>query len=81
MILDVWLRYVDKNFAVVTPGDTVINAYVTLDLSAAWRPLQDIELSVAGQNLLASSHLEYVVEIQTLPTLIDRSAYAGVFDL
>lgn len=73
--LDIWFRYVDKNFAVVTPGDTYIKAYVTLDLRAAWRPYQGIELSVVGQNLLSQGHLEYVAEIQTQPTLIDRSVY------
>lgn len=73
--LDFWFRFVDENFAVVTPGDSYVKAYVTLDLRAAWRPYQGIELSVVGQNLLSQGHLEYIAEIQTQPTLTDRSVY------
>jgi len=76
--LDFWLRYVDSNLSVVTFGDTHIKAYVTLDLRAAWRPYKGIELSLVGQNLLAQHHLEYVQEIQTLPTAIDRGMYGKI---
>lgn len=74
--LDFWLRYVDSNFSVGSSlGDSVIPSYVTLDLRIAWRPYQDLELSLTGQNLLEDNHLEYVQETQTLPTAIDRGMY------
>jgi iron complex outermembrane recepter protein len=58
--------------------DPKIKGYVTLDLRAAWRPIKDIELSLVGQNLLEQSHLEYVQELQTLPTKINRGVYGKI---
>ena len=76
--LDFWLRYVDNNFAIVTVGDAYIKPYLTLDLRLAWRPVQDLELSLVGQNLLAQKHLEYIQEINTSPTAIDRGMYGKI---
>lgn len=76
--LDFWFRYVDSNFSVGSLGKNTINAYVTLDLRAAWRPIKDVELSVVGQNLLQQSHLEYVSENQTYPTMIVRGLYGKI---
>ncbi len=78
--LDFWFRYVDKNltFGSYSADGASINGYVTLDLRAAWRPIKDIELSVVGQNLFQQSHLEYISENQTLPTLIERGLYGKV---
>ena len=76
--LDFWFRYVDTTFTVGSLGDTAINAYVTLDLRAAWRPFKDLELALVGQNLLAPKHLEYVAETQTFPTAIDRGVYGKI---
>lgn len=76
--LDMWFRYVDSNFIVSSSGNATIPSYVTLDLRTAWRPLNNVELSVVGQNLLQSSHLEYVSENQTLPTAIVRGVYGKI---
>jgi iron complex outermembrane receptor protein len=76
--LDFWFRYVDTNFSVGSLGESTIKAYVTLDLRAAWRPYQDIELSLVGQNLLAQQHLEYVAENQSFPTAIVRGIYGKI---
>ncbi|GAB6141433.1 TonB-dependent receptor plug domain-containing protein [Methylosoma difficile] len=76
--LDAWLRYVDKNFIVTESGSQNIDSYVTLDLRMAWRPYRQLELAVVGQNLVNSSHLEYVQEFQTTSTLIDRGFYGKV---
>lgn len=76
--LDFWFRYVDSNLSVVILGDTTVKSYVTLDLRAAYRPYKGIELSVVGQNLLAQQHLEYVQEIETLPTAINRGVYGKI---
>ncbi|MGZ4968939.1 MAG: TonB-dependent receptor plug domain-containing protein [Methylobacter sp.] len=76
--LDFWLRYVDPTFTVGSLTNTIIKAYVTLDLRAAWRPYKHIELSLVGQNLLAQRHLEYIAENQVLPTAIDRGIYGKI---
>ncbi len=76
--LDFWFRYVSTNFAISELGNQYIKDYITLDLRLGWRPHKDIELSLVGQNLLASKHLEYVHENQTFPTAIDRGMYGKI---
>jgi iron complex outermembrane receptor protein len=73
--LDVLFRYVDTNTAVSSFGTTVIKDYVSMDIRLAWRPVDDIELSLVGQNLLAENHLEYRQEFLTTPTEIDRGMH------
>jgi iron complex outermembrane recepter protein len=75
---DFWFRYVDTNTAQNQFGAYNIKPYVTLDLRLAYRPVKNIELSLVGQNLLAEKHLEFVNEIQTLPTEIDRGMYGKI---
>ena len=57
--LDAGLRWVDKlptnNAGVVA----VVSDYAELDLRLAWRPRDDLELSLIGRNLLHRRHLEY----------------------
>ena len=76
--LDFWFRYVGSNFALVPDGNGLIKPYVTLDLRLAWRPMKNLEFSLVGQNLLAQKHLEYIQEISTLPTTIDRGMYGKI---
>jgi iron complex outermembrane receptor protein len=73
--LDILFRYVDRNKAIGFFGSTVIDDYVSMDIRLAWRPVNNIELSLVGQNLLAKQHLEYQQEILTAPTEIDRGVY------
>lgn len=51
--IDAWLRCVDE------VRDGGIPAYVTADLRIAWKPREDWEISLVGQNLLDSQHPEY----------------------
>ncbi len=79
--LDIWFRYVDDAttvYADIANPLYHIDDYVTMDLRLAWRPIQAIELSVAGQNLLDSSHLEFVQEAYAAPTEVQRSVYAKI---
>jgi len=76
--LDIWVRYVDSvNTTYVTELYT-IDEYVTLDLRLAWRPASGVELSLVGQDLLDSSHMEFVQENFTRPTEVERRVYGTV---
>ncbi|HWM90378.1 MAG TPA: TonB-dependent receptor [Thermoanaerobaculia bacterium] len=68
--LDLTARWVDE-----LPG-LGIDSYTSLDLRLGWRPSPALELSVAGQNLLDDSRVEFAPEIiPTHPTAIERGVY------
>jgi len=67
--LDLLFRYVG------TYRDPDINDYVSLDIRLAWQPIKSLELSLAGQNLLAEHHLEYTNTSFPTPIEIDRGMY------
>jgi iron complex outermembrane receptor protein len=70
---DLWLRYVDA-----LPNRNVTD-YTTLDTRVAWRPLEQLELSVVGQNLIDSGHSEYTTEfVKVTNSVIERSFYFKV---
>lgn len=50
---DLWLRYVGRL------SEINVDDYTTLDARLAWRPIQNIELSIVGQNLFEKGHSEY----------------------
>jgi len=53
-----------------------IASYQTLDLRLAWKPRSNMEVSVIGQNLLQSHHMEFAPEvIQTMPVQIQRGVF------
>ncbi len=72
---DILFRYVDQRKLPEIFGQANIDAYVSLDIRLAWRPIKEIELSLVGQNLLAGKRLEYGQEIITTATKIDRGMY------
>lgn len=77
--VDLWFRYVGSSRALTDEaGQGRISRYLTLDARLAWRPHQDLELSLVGQNLLNSHHLEFVQESFTLPTEVQRGVYGKV---
>ncbi len=80
--LDFWLRYSDAAQAVnplsYNALTSTINEYVTMDIRLAWQAHEKVELSITGQNLLESGHLEYIDESYALHTPIQRSVYAKV---
>ncbi len=78
--LDFWLRYNSKAEAASARSlDVVpINEYVTLDARIGWLLHPSVELSVTGQNLLDSRHLEFIEETYILPTEIPRGVYGKV---
>jgi iron complex outermembrane receptor protein len=75
---NLWARYVDSLTAskeMLSISKTIVDAYLTLDANVSWRPAENLELMLVGQNLLNSSHLEYVSEFSTPLTEIERSVY------
>lgn len=68
--LDSTLRYVDRLPALQVSG------YIALDLRVGWRPCEDFELAVVGQNLLQSHHTEFIPTfIGTQRTELPQSVY------
>lgn len=81
LTLDTWFRYVGKTKANYVFSDPVIyeiDDYATLDLRLGWRIRPGLEFFLTGQNLLQSSHLEFVQEAFSYPVEVPRSAYAGL---
>jgi len=63
---DLWLRYVGSL------REINVSAYTTIDARLAWRPMENLELSVVGQNLFEEGHSEF----STLK--VERSIYGKV---
>ncbi len=58
--LDADFRWIDsvKNGGIGATAPQMIPSYAELDLRLGWRVTRDIEISLAGQNLLQDQHLE-----------------------
>jgi iron complex outermembrane receptor protein len=71
--LDLWARYVDR-----LPARD-IDSYFTFDARLAWRPTENLEFALVGQNLWDNRHPEFsvgLVEVQR--TEVERSVYAKI---
>ena len=69
--LDLWLFSIDRLESLD------ISAYTTLDARIGWRPLDNLELSIVGQNLFDAQHPEFAdTQIGYANTEVQRSAYA-----
>ena len=65
------LRYIGKL------SKPYVSDYIGLDMRLAWRPDKRIELSIVGQNLVKSSHTEFIPS-SPAPKDIERSIYGKV---
>ncbi|MGE0087455.1 MAG: TonB-dependent receptor plug domain-containing protein [Desulfococcaceae bacterium] len=71
--IDVWFRYTDDIL-----GGTV-KAYSSVDVRLGWNLLKNIEISIAGRNLLDSHHPEFVNSFyQSIDSEIEREIYGKV---
>ena len=71
--LDFWGRYVSEL------EERGVDGYFTFDVRLAWRPVDDVELAIVGQNLASDDQLEFTPElINTTPTEVQRSVYGKV---
>ena len=67
--LDMTVRYVDD-----IPAYN-LNNYFTLDARLGWAFYDSWELTLAGQNLLESTHSEYITSSSSRMSLVERSGY------
>ncbi|MBL3619448.1 MAG: hypothetical protein JMN26_17225, partial [gamma proteobacterium endosymbiont of Lamellibrachia anaximandri] len=59
-------------------SSTPIPGYTSLNTRLAWRPWEDMELSLVGQNLLQDHHAEFVGESFLTQTEVERSVYGMI---
>lgn len=79
--LDFWLYYVNElPVASVTASiqDIIIDSYTSLNMHVGWRPINNIELSLSGFNLLDQRHSELVGEYTSGITEVERAIYAKI---
>jgi iron complex outermembrane receptor protein len=70
---DVTLRYIDRLPSLNIPS------YYSLDANLGWRPINNLALSIGGQNLLNNQHIEFIPEfINTMPTMVSRTVRATI---
>jgi iron complex outermembrane receptor protein len=70
---DLWFRYVDEL------SEQDVDAYSTLDARIGWKPVENLELTVVGQNLLSDQHSEFEPDfLGTMLTEVERGVYAKV---
>ncbi len=77
--LDIWVRYVGgiSDIAVFNAAQLPsVNSYVALDIRLGWHVHNNVELALIGRNLTDKEHLEYLNELHTFPTQVERSFYA-----
>ncbi|MEQ1637121.1 MAG: TonB-dependent receptor [Methylococcales bacterium] len=78
--LDFWIRHSSaaKTINPLGRDELNVNSYVTLDVRLAWQPVTNLELSIAGQNLLEKQHVEYFDESYALHAGVPRSVYGKI---
>ena len=75
-----WLRYLDqitaRNSANLADAEKeVIDDYFLLSANLIWRVKKNLELMLAGQNLLEDRRLQYISEFISPPAEIERGFY------
>lgn len=77
---NLWLRYVDdiaaRNSVALLSEELSVDDYYLFDINLIWTPRENIEFMIAGQNLFSDSQLQYISELITPATEIERSVYA-----
>ena len=75
---DAALRWVDTLYTNNGPMVETTPSYAEIDARLGWRPTDRLEISVVGQNLLHSQHVEYGFQSSGDQEEIVRSVYAKV---
>ncbi len=70
---DLWVRFVDHIY------NGKVGGYSTLDIRLGWKPAENLELSVTGQNILESQHLEFSTYLlRNRAAEVERSVYGKI---
>lgn len=70
---DTTLRFVDNL------SSLDVDAYIEMDARLAWRPTEDLEIAIVGQNLLNKEHFEFAPSfVNQVPTQVERGVYGKV---
>ena len=75
---DANLRWVDRLPTNNNGFVEYVPSYAELDVHVGWHPLEQIEVSLVGQNLLHDHHLEYIVSSPSPREEIKRSVYGKI---
>ncbi|MFH2045358.1 MAG: TonB-dependent receptor [Pseudomonadota bacterium] len=68
--LDLWLRYVDDL------SDSDVDSYSMIDARLGWKPFENLELSLVGQNIFDSQHQEFKEDYLNFATYeVERTVY------
>ncbi|MBU1054114.1 MAG: TonB-dependent receptor [Proteobacteria bacterium] len=68
--LDLWLRYVDDL------SDSDVNSYSMVDARLGWKPAENFEISLVGQNIFDSQHQEFKEDYLNYATYeVERAFY------
>jgi iron complex outermembrane receptor protein len=76
--LDFWVYYAGEIERPAYLREASVPAYTSMNLRLAWRPNEELELSLVGRDLLDSRHEEFVGESYLMPTEVERSFLAQV---
>ncbi len=74
--LDFWIYYSGEIERPAYLKEASVPAYTSLNLRLAWRPSEELELSLVGRDLLDRRHEEFLGESYLMPTEIERSFLA-----
>jgi iron complex outermembrane receptor protein len=75
---DCWFYAVDSLDKTSFFYEDSVPGYTSFNMRLAWYPIEKIELSLIGQNLLDSRHLEFIGENLFLSTEVERAVYAQI---
>lgn len=77
---NLWLRYTDeivsRNGINLQEAGIGLDDYYTFNANLIWKPTDTLEVMLAIQNVFKDHQLQYVSEVLTPPTEIERGVYA-----
>jgi len=73
--MNLWMKYTDEFESRINSNNIKTSDYTTLDIRLAWQATKNMNISLVGQNLLESKHLEYIESGSVKATEIERGVY------
>jgi iron complex outermembrane receptor protein len=76
--LDLWMYYSSELKSTSFSNPTSVDAYTSLNMRLAWRPSNNVQLALVGNNLNKAHHCEFIGEHFLPASEIERSVYASI---